>query len=265
MLVRCYHGLGDTIQFARFLPALRQIAQSVTVWCQPELISLISRVDGVDRAMPLHDGRPDADFDVDIEIMELAHAMRAGRDLVAIREPYLDVGIYHPPSVSAESAFSIGLVWEVGNWDKRRSIPARLLRSLNTNGVRLCSLQRWPEPGAVETIGADDFSTPDIDTLACQLMRLDLLLCVDTMVAHLAGALGREAWVMLHADCDWRWPVSGSSSLWYPRARLFHQSSAGDWIGVVDQVREALGERLDGRKPSKLPQALVGSPAGASI
>jgi hypothetical protein len=265
VLVRCYHGLGDTIQFARFLPALRRIAQNVIVWCQPELISLIGRVDGVDRAMPLHDGTPEADFDVDIEIMELAHAVQAGRDLVGIHGPYLDVGTDHPRTASAEGVLSIGLVWEVGNWDKRRSIPARLLKSLNTDGVRLCSLQMCPEPDALKAIGAVDISTPDIEALACQLMRLDLLVCVDTMVAHLAGALGREAWVMLHADCDWRWPASGSSSLWYPQARLFHQPTSSDWASVVHQVRVAVAERLDGRKSSKPPQALAASEASASI
>jgi hypothetical protein len=69
VLVRCYHGLGDTIQFVRFMPALRAVAREVTLWCQPELLPLLERVDGVDRAAPLHDGTPDAEFDVDIEIM----------------------------------------------------------------------------------------------------------------------------------------------------------------------------------------------------
>jgi hypothetical protein len=265
VLVRCYHGLGDTIQFARFLPALRHMANAVTVWCQPELISFVERVDGVDRVIPLHDGRPETDFDVDIEIMELAHAVRAQSEQVAIRKPYLDVGRCHPAAPPREGVLSVGLVWEVGNWDKRRSIPAHLLRSLNVDGVRLYSLQRDSEPGGVRTVGALDISTPDIETLACELMRLDLLLCVDTMVAHLAGALGGEAWIMLHANCDWRWPASGSRSLWYPRARLFHQPAAGDWAGVIDKVRIALAERLGGRSASKLPQGLATIPARASI
>ncbi|MBV9531256.1 MAG: hypothetical protein JO283_09340, partial [Bradyrhizobium sp.] len=77
VLVRCYHGLGDTIQFARFLSPLRQIASEVILWCQPELLSVMATVDGVDRILPLHDGTPDLDFDVDIEIMEIPHAIRA--------------------------------------------------------------------------------------------------------------------------------------------------------------------------------------------
>src|SRR5947199_9210084 len=87
VLVRCYHGLGDTIQFARFLPALAQRARRLIVWCQRELLPLIERVEGVDQALPLHEGMVEAAFDVDIEIMEIPHAIRAGRDLIEQRKP----------------------------------------------------------------------------------------------------------------------------------------------------------------------------------
>src|SRR5436305_5581917 len=87
VLVRCYHGLGDTIQFARFLPALAERTRRLLVWCQPELLPLIERVEGVDEALPLHDGTVGAEFDVDIEIMEIPHAIGAGRDLIERREP----------------------------------------------------------------------------------------------------------------------------------------------------------------------------------
>src|SRR5215212_10135371 len=82
VLVRCYHGLGDTIQFARFLPPLAELAGGLVVWCQPELLPLIECVRGVDRAIALDDGTPDIDFDVDIEIMEIPHAIRASRELI---------------------------------------------------------------------------------------------------------------------------------------------------------------------------------------
>src|SRR5436305_9177104 len=88
VLVRCYHGLGDTLQFIRFAAPLRKIAREVTVWVQPELLPLVERVEGVDRALPLHDGAPHVDYDVDIEIMELAFALRATRNMIA-RVPYL--------------------------------------------------------------------------------------------------------------------------------------------------------------------------------
>jgi hypothetical protein len=251
VLVRCYHGLGDTIQFARFLPALAERARRLTVWCQPELLPLIERVDGVDLALPLHDGAVDAEFEVDIEIMEIPHAIRAGRDLIEARKPYLTL----PPfavtgSVAGHSALSVGLVWEVGNWDKRRAVPAALLKRLKTDGVELYSLQQGPARNEAIQAGATDIGTPDIVTLCHRLGELDVVVSVDTMMVHLAGALGHRPWILLHAACDWRWPLAGGFSHWYPHARLFHQRSAGDWISVVDDVRDALWAELDGQAQS---------------
>src|SRR3954453_21153127 len=97
VLVRCYHGLGDTIQFARFLPPLAELAGGLSVWCQPELLPLIERIAGVDQAIPLHDGTPDIDFEVDIEIMEIPHAIRASSDLIELRRPYLTLPPYPTP------------------------------------------------------------------------------------------------------------------------------------------------------------------------
>jgi hypothetical protein len=245
VLVRCYHGLGDTIQFARFLPPLAELAGGLSVWCQPELLPLIERVDGVDRAIPLHDGKPDIDFEVDIEIMEIPHAIRACRGLIELRRPYLTLPL-RPASgaVARRGALAVGLVWEVGNWDKRRAIPACLLDKLNRQGIELYSLQRGAASGEAEHIGAKDISTPDIVELGYRMGELDIIVSVDTMVVHLAGALGYEPWVMLHADCDWRWPTRGGASLWYPRARLFHQCRAGNWTEVIDDVSSALVSRI---------------------
>lgn len=245
VLVRCYHGLGDTIQFLRFMPPLGEIARSVTVWCQPELLPLVARTAGVDRAIPLHDGAPEVEFDVDIEIMEIPHAVRAGREQVEMRAPYLmlpEVEVAVPP-LDSERGLAVGLVWEVGNWGKRRAVPIRLLRQLADAEVRLYSLQRGAAPDELSEIGAKDVSTPDIAALGHLIPQLDLVICVDTMVAHLSGALGCEAWVLLHADCDWRWPSSGSSTFWYPSLRLFHQTIPDDWEGVMSEVCAALWAR----------------------
>lgn len=251
VLVRCYHGLGDTIQFLRFMRPLRDLARSVTVWCQGELLPLAERAAGIDRAVALHDGTPDLDFEVDIEIMEVPHAIRARRDHVEMRAPYLSL----PPETRPDrpelprcGSLAVGLVWEVGNWDKRRTVPAPLLRHLACEGVSLYSLQRGSGTERVFEIGARDVSTPDIVALAQLIGRLDLVVCVDTMVAHLAGALGCEAWVLLHADCDWRWPSAGSRSFWYPSLRLFHQQTPGDWQEVIAEVRDALLARTAFRR-----------------
>lgn len=255
VLVRCYHGLGDTIQFLRFMPALRAVARRVAVWCQPELVPLAQQMQGVDVALPLHDGSPDITFDVDIEIMEVPHAIRATRKTVEIDRPYLKLPHTDvPPSLRRQDELSVGLVWEVGNWDKRRAIPSHLLRRFAGAGAMLYSLQRDAAVAQIEEIGANDVSTAAIIELGWLMQDLDLVVCVDTMVAHLAGALGCEAWVLLHSDCDWRWPESGSGTFWYPSLRLFRQSIPGDWDNVMDQVRAELVERAKvkrsaGREP----------------
>src|SRR5581483_3220048 len=110
-LVRCYHGLGDTIQFARFLLPLRRIAGEVVVWCQPELLPLIAIVEGVDGVLPLHDGTPETEFDVDIEIMEIPHAIRASRAEIGMCRPYLKSKSYvdsRPCNAGAD--LSVGVV-----------------------------------------------------------------------------------------------------------------------------------------------------------
>jgi hypothetical protein len=245
VLVRCYHGLGDTIQFARFLPYLAEIAHGLTVWCQPELLPLIERVAGVDRAIPLHDGTPEVDFEVDIEIMEIPHAIRACRSLIERRGPYLTLPPRPVPrSFVRREALGVGLVWEVGDWDKRRVVPAPLLKRLKGKGIELYSLQRGTASGEADHIGAADISTPDIVELGYRMGELDVIVSVDTMAVHLAGALGYEPWVMLHANCDWRWPRRGGASLWYPRARLFHQRRAGIWADVIGDVSSALLGRI---------------------
>jgi hypothetical protein len=137
VLVRCYHGLGDTIQFIRLAKPLRAVASEVIVWAQPELIPLLRGAEGVDRLIPLHDGTPD----VDIEIMELAHALRVTTDIIQPSAAY----VCRPmrPARRDPSAFSVGLVWEAGNWDRRRCVPLELLgRLASETGARLLSLQQ---------------------------------------------------------------------------------------------------------------------------
>jgi len=247
VLVRCYHGLGDTIQFLRFMPALRMIARSVTVWCQAELLPLVERTEGVSLAIPLHDGTPDTEFDVDIEIMEIPHAIRAGRGAVEMRAPYLTLpqGDAAAAPLQHGRSLAVGLVWEVGAWDKRRAVPPALLSRLVGDGRTLYSLQRGGGTERLPETVARDISTPDIVALGHLIRQLDLVICVDTMVAHLAGALGCEAWVLLHADCDWRWPASGARTFWYPTLRLFRQRAQGDWDEVIEQVRQMLLARAE--------------------
>jgi hypothetical protein len=232
VLVRCYHGLGDTLQYARFLPTLAAMCRELTVWAQPALLSLLERMDVPFMLLPLHDGTPEVDYDVDIEIMELAHALRATTDSLPTYVPYFNVN----PEPRPGSIFCIGVVAAAGEWDARRSAPPELMAALaDKPGVRLFNLQQGePVPGA------EDISTPDILALATRMLGLDLVVTVDTMTAHLAGALAVPTWTLLMADADWRWMGNREDSPWYPSMRLFRQPSPGDWESVFSGVRAAL-------------------------
>jgi hypothetical protein len=261
VLVRCYHGLGDTIQSIRFARPLREIAREVVVWCQPELVPLISGVAGVDRAVPLHDGAPNLEFDVDIEIMEIPHAIRARRDQIAMQSPYLICSPRPIPMRQAQK-LSVGLFWQTSDWDVRRALPMSELRKLARPDVQLFSVQRGAGRESAGQIGAIDVSSSDLQTLAGRLRALDLVICPDSMVAHLSASLGCETWIILPTDCDWRWPTAGSSSFWYPTARLFHQHPKTGWAGVFEDVRGAIAAYLAQRQS---PQNWAGASTSAPI
>lgn len=234
VLVRCYHGLGDTLQFARFLPRLARLAREVIVWAQPALIPLLRTLPARLGFLPLHDGTPEVDYDVDLESMELAHALRITLETLPIDVPYLHV----PPAPRLDAHFSVGLLARAGGWDARRSVPPEQLGELAClPGVAAFSLQ------LEEAIpGARDASTADLCTLATRLRALDLVITADTMLAHLAGALGVPTWTLLPAEADWRWMADRHDSPWYPSMRLFRQPRRGDWESVMRAVRNALAE-----------------------
>jgi hypothetical protein len=242
VLVRCYHGLGDTIQFIRLVAPLRTIARDVTVWAQPALIPLLATMPDAPRLLPLHDGTPDAQFDTDIEIMELAHALRITPATLPSATPYL-----HPPPrprAASPGTLAVGLVWRAGDWDGRRSVPPALLRQLAAiPGVALHLLQRGPGLAEAPPGLGQDSGTDDVLEAASRIAALDLVVSIDSMPAHLAGALGVPVWLLLAHDADWRWMHGRVDSPWYPTMRLFRQARAGDWSAPLAQVAAALAAR----------------------
>jgi hypothetical protein len=236
VLVRCYHGLGDTVQFVRFAGPLRRIARHVTVWAQPALLDAVRGAAGVDQAFPLHDGTPQVRYDVDIEIMELAHALRVDRRTIRVPVPYL-FKQHRPAIMRSRRYIDVGVVWQAGDWVPERSIAPSLLTPVaQLPGIRLLSLQRGPAACLASTIPARPIGCDDVRKTAILLRNLDLLITVDTFIAHLAGAIGVPVWLLLHADCDWRWMDNGSNTVWYPTMRIFRQPRSGDWRSVIDDV-----------------------------
>jgi hypothetical protein len=263
VLVRCYHGLGDTIQFLRFLRPLRDIARHVTLWVQPTLLDLAAGVAGVDRVLALHDGAAEAEHDVDVEIMEIPHALRVTS--IPSRVPYLRAP--HARQLEAdERVHRVGIVWQGGAWDPRRDVPLPLLRRLaGLPGVRLYSLQAGPAGALAYTVSATPMDIGTIIHAATRILELDLIISVDTMVAHLAGALGRPVWTLLHADCDWRWGGDSDQTGWYPTMRLFRQKRAGEWEGVIAAVCETLAKRVMRPRPAACAAPLSSSSSSSSF
>jgi len=232
VLIRCYHGLGDTIQFIRYAPQVRAIAREVIVWAPAALLPLLRRVEGVDVVLELHDGDPGIAHDVDVEVMELPHVFRSTLDTLPRRIPYL----YTPGRRVPGGPPRIGLFWRGGSWEPRRWMrfdDAR--RLLDVEGVTWCSLE--PDHGAG---GRDprmvDLGDGDLSDLAARVSQLDLVITVDSMPAHLAGALGIQVWTLLPRLADWRWLENRDDTPWYPTMRLFRQDREGEWRPVVDRV-----------------------------
>ena len=250
VLVRCYHGFGDTLQFIRFVPKLAGMARSVMVEGQPELLPLLSSVRGISALHPLGAAFPT--YEVAIESMELPHALRISLDELPGPIPYLTL----PPTATGLAATTrsiprrlrVGIVWAAGDWRRERSLPPALLMPIARLPLDLVCLQLGParhDPLAsalLRTFASAVSEDATIIETAALLCDLDLIVTVDTMAAHLAGALGRPVWTLLDADADWRWMRHRVDSPWYPTMRLFRQTRPGEWESVMDRLTAALTE-----------------------
>ena len=241
VLVRCYHGLGDTLHFARYLRPLARRARSVTIEAPPPLAPLLRLIPGVS-VHPFDPAAPLAPFGCDIESMELAHALRLPPD--ALADPILRLADAAPVRPG-----SLGLCWRGGDWDPARSVPFNELDPLlrETCG-RWWSLQ----PGE----GGSGFANPAgcgayLRETARLVASLERVVTIDSMVAHLAGALGRPALVLLRAEADWRWGDDQCRCALYPTHTLFRQSVPGRWDDVLARVAGHLRSEQRTGKPDR--------------
>jgi ADP-heptose:LPS heptosyltransferase len=142
----------------------------------------------------------------------------------------------------------VGIFWKGSDWDQRRAVPLHLFAGVDRiRGITLHVLQRGR---ALLQRPADfgiDSGSDDVYEAARTIASLDLMITVDSMPAHLAGAVGVPTWLLLHADCDWRWMQDRTGSPWYPAMRLFRQKHAGDWQPVITRVKQELEQLASGR------------------
>jgi hypothetical protein len=216
-----------------------------------ELRPLLSRLPGCEATIALGDARPV--FDVHCPLGTLPLALKTELSTVPADIPYLfadpDRVERWRPRLETAGARRVALVW-AGNAahanDRNRSIPLARLQSLwSIDGTSFISLQRDLRPGDTEILAGLPVlhlgsELADFDGTAAALALCDLVIAVDTAVAHLAAAMGRPVWVLLPFYSDWRWTAAGDSSPWYPAARLFRQPRPGDWDSVMAQVRDGL-------------------------
>jgi hypothetical protein len=238
VLIRCYHGLGDTLQFIRYAPLVRARAAHVTVWAPAALLPLLEEMPGIDRLEALHDGAYEGEYDIDVEVMELPHLFRTTVDTIPADVPYLHA---EPLQLLRDGKLAVGVVWRAGEWDERRSVPFEVMEQLAAvEGARLYVLQRDVAPNEEHPRFRRLVAANTIEGTARAMRALDLVITVDSMTAHLAGALGVPVWTLLPTQCDWRWMADRGDSPWYPTMRLFRQSSGQQWLPVLASVTAEL-------------------------
>jgi tetratricopeptide (TPR) repeat protein len=252
-LLRAEQGFGDTIQFVRFAAALERAGATAIIECQPALASLLAGVRGVRQVVPRGATPPRCNFQIPLASLPGALGISA---LAAIPSevPYV---VADPArrerwraTLARYNGAKVGVAWR-GNpkhpQDCHRSIPAEHFAALAVPGVTLVSLQAGERargiPGIVEPVPDPERAPPPFEEWAALIAGLDLVVTCDSVMAHLAGALGVPVWIALPLVPDWRWLLGRDDSPWYPTARLFRQARLDDWEPVFARVAAALGVR----------------------
>ena len=255
VLIYAEQGFGDTIQFARYMKLLTGQGARVIFEVQPALKSLLAPL-GDDIWVAAY-GEELPPFDLQCPLLSVPYAFRTELATVPATVPYLSMSRDRVSAwdarMPARSGPRVGIVWS-GNAthadDHNRSIAlARLAPIFDLPGIQFISLQKGLRESDAQTLAGDprlfDLSQhfTDFSDTAAAIAALDLVISVDTSVAHLAGALGKPLWVLLPFCPDWRWLLDRSDNPWYPTAELFRQPRPRDWDGVIDQVRQKLARR----------------------
>lgn len=252
ILLHSEQGAGDAIQFVRYAPLVAALGGRVWLECRPSLKRLFATVDGVERVFATGEEPPP--FDLQSPLMSLPRILGTTVATIPDRVPYLNVpagagaGIVLPDN----GRLGVGFAWAgspTRRDDRKRSLePSRFAPLFDVPGTAFFSLQVGaPGPGFAAIAhfpNVADLSPAlsDFADTAAAAAGLDVIICVDTALAHLAGALARPAWVLQPFARSYLWLAGRDDSPWYPTLRLFQQTRPGDWDGVLQRVRQALAE-----------------------
>ncbi len=279
ILLHAEQGMGDTLQFIRYAPLVKAYGGQVIVECQEPLLRLLSNVSGIDQLVPQESPLPP--FDVHAPLLNLPRILSTTLDTIPADIPYVPVPSVecriekdHLVSSSTQKSkienrqFKVGLVW-AGNPNHRnnrfRSCQLEQFQPLfDLENVTFYSLQKgYAAAELTADLPVYDLGSElqDFADTACAIAQLDLIITVDTAVAHLAGALGKPTWVLLAFAPDWRWMLDRPDSPWYPTVRLFRQPHPGDWDSVMQQIKAALANTLnDERRITNDKEQIPNSP-----
>jgi len=251
LLIHAEQGLGDVIQFCRYLPYLKERGAEIILEVFRPLVSLVSTLDCPMTLVAKGDFLPP--FDAYCPIMSLPYVFKTTLETIPADIPYLSA---EPGKVQQwrqklgeRAKPRCGVVWsgsEKHKNDRNRSIKLAQFLSVVTPDAEWHSLQKEYRPQDIDTLRQhpeirlhhEDFA--DFSDTAALIECLDLVITVDTSVAHAAGAIGKPVWILLPFDPDYRWMLAREDSPWYPTAKLFRQPAPGDWGHVLDQVGQAL-------------------------
>ena len=255
-------GMGDTIQFMRYLPFVQKLGGSVIFEVVPPLMRLVEPFKGFDRlwvGQKNVDTRPVDRFDYHFPLLSLPGLFNTTLENIPAKNPYLyadeELVRIWKMRIRNKSGLKIGVVWaghpEHTNDVNRSTLLSAFSVLKEIKGISLFSLQKekyekWTDINALEIVDQDlGEEISDFADTAAIIENLDLVISIDTAVVHLAGALGKEVWTLLPFSPDWRWMIDREDSPWYPTMRLFRQPAPGDWTSVFNKVKECLVKRVD--------------------
>jgi tetratricopeptide (TPR) repeat protein len=261
LLVHYEQGLGDTLQFVRYLPMVKSRGGTVILEVRKPLFNLLQGFEGADElVMGSFEHKPDVKFDLHTSLMDLPCIFATTLETIPGKVPY----IYSDPAKLriwkerfAKHGFKIGIVWAGSSEHAKnhaRSCPLRCFAPLTKiPHVRLYSLQKGPAAQQLKDFAAQTnviniaAQLQDFADTAGVIANLDLVISVDTAVLHLAGAMGKAVWALLSYTPDWRWMLDRYDNPWYPTMRLFRQTKLGDWTTVQQRVADELSQYVNKR------------------
>lgn len=257
VIVYCEQGLGDSLQFIRYIELLKNKGCNITLECNELLFELFKSVRGIDKLLSSDNANENkSNFDFNISLLSLPAYFNTTLEDIPVHIPYI-----FPPievinewrrKLGNENKYKIGLIWggnpNHGKDNKRSILLSNFIPLSTVEGIKLYSLQKGdpllqiPDSNIqIENLSEKGQNT-FIDTAAI-IVNLDLIISVDTSVAHLAGAMGRPIWTLLPYNSDWRWLKERDDCPWYPTMKLFRQPQPDRWDSVIDHVKNELLSR----------------------